>query len=91
MSLLKNFRTPVLAAVLFVSMALVAGCGGLSEAQIAELDALRSEVKSLEAEANSLRDQKSQLETDIQTVNRKLAECSKQKEETKANLEKLPK
>ena len=91
MSLLKNFRTPILAAVLFVSVALVAGCGGLSEAQIAELDALRVEVKSLEAEANSLRDQKSQLETEIQTVNRKLAECNKQKEETKANLEKLPK
>jgi septal ring factor EnvC (AmiA/AmiB activator) len=91
MSLLKNFRTPILAAVLFVSMALVAGCGGLSEAQIAELNALRAEVKSLEAEANSLRDQKSQLETEIQTINRKLAECSKQKEETEANLEKLPK
>jgi septal ring factor EnvC (AmiA/AmiB activator) len=90
MSLLKNFRTPVLAAVLFVSMALIAGCGGLSEAQIAELNALRDEVKSLEAEANSLRDQKSQLENEIQTINRKLAECSKQKEETKANLEKLP-
>jgi len=72
-------------------MALVAGCGGLSEAQIAELDALREEVKSLEAEATSLRDQKSQLETEIQTINRKLAECNKQKEETKANLEKLPK
>jgi len=80
-----------MAAVLFVSMALVAGCGGLSEAQIAELNALRDEVKTLEAEANSLRDQKSQLETEIQTINRKLAECNKQKEETKANLEKLPK
>ena len=91
MSLLKNFRTPILAAVLFVSMAMVAGCGGLSEAQIAELNALREEVKSLEADANSLRDQKSQLETEIQTINRKLAECNKQKEETKANLEKLPK
>jgi len=91
MSLLKNFRTPILAAVLFVSMAWFAGCGGLSEAQIAELDALRVEVKSLEAQANSLRDQKSQLESEIQTINRKLAECNKQKEETKANLEKLPK
>ena len=91
MSLLKNFRTPILAAVLFVSMVWVAGCGGLSEAQIAELDALRVEVKSLEAEATSLRDQKSQLESEIQTINRKLAECNKQKEETKANLEKLPK
>ena len=45
MSLLKNFRTPVLAAVLFVSMALIAGWGGLSEAQIAEL---KQALESLE-------------------------------------------
>lgn len=91
MSLLKSFRTPVLAAVMFVSIALLAGCGGLSEAQIAELNALRDEVKSLETEANSLKDQKAQLESEIQTINRKLAECNKQKEETQANLQKLPK
>jgi len=91
MSLLKSFRTPVLAAVMFISIALFAGCGGVSDAQYAELNALRDEVKSLEVEANSLRDQKSQLESEIQTINRKLAECNKQKEETKANLEKLPK
>jgi len=91
MSLIKSFRTPVLAAVMFVSVTLIAGCGGLSEAQIAELNSLREEVKSLESEASSLRDQKAQLESEIQTINRKLAECNKQKEETKANLEKLPK
>jgi len=91
MSLLKSFRTPVLAGVMFISIALLAGCGGLSEAQIAELEALREEVKTLEADANSLKEQKAQLESEIQTINRKLAECNKQKEETKANLEKLPK
>jgi septal ring factor EnvC (AmiA/AmiB activator) len=91
MSLLKNFRTPVLAAAMFISMAIFAGCGGLSEAQIAELNNLREEVKTLEADANSLKDQRAQLESEIQTINRKLAECNKQKEETKANLEKLPK
>jgi septal ring factor EnvC (AmiA/AmiB activator) len=91
MSLLKSFRTPVLAGVMFISIAFLAGCGGLSEAQIAELEALRQEVKTLEADANSLKEQKAQLESEIQTINRKLAECNKQKEETKANLEKLPK
>jgi septal ring factor EnvC (AmiA/AmiB activator) len=91
MSLLKSFKTPVIAAVMFVSVALLAGCGGVSEAQYAELNALREEVKSLEADANSLKDQRAQLESEIQTINRKLAECNKQKEETKANLQKLPK
>jgi septal ring factor EnvC (AmiA/AmiB activator) len=91
MSLLKSFKTPVIAAVMFISVALLAGCGGVSEAQYAELNALREEVKSLEADANSLKDQRAQLESEIQTINRKLAETNKQKEETKANLQKLPK
>ena len=90
MNLLKSFKTPVIAAIMFFSIALLSGCG-LSDAQIAELNNLREEVKSLEAEANSLKDTKAQLESEIQTINRKLAECNKQKEETKANLEKLPK
>jgi septal ring factor EnvC (AmiA/AmiB activator) len=89
MNLLKSFKTPVIAAIFFVSIALLAGCG-LSDAQIAELDNLRAEVKSLEADANSMKDTKAQLESEIQTINRKLAECNKQKEETKANLQKLP-
>ena len=91
MSLIKNFRTAVLASAMFFSIAFLAGCGGVSDAQYAELNSLREEVKSLEAQASSLKDQKAQLESDIQTINRKLAECNKQKEETKANLEKLPK
>jgi len=89
MNLLKSFKTPLIAAVFFVSIALLAGCG-LSDAQIAELNNLRAEVKSLEADANSMKDTKAQLESEIQTINRKLAECNKQKEETKANLQKLP-
>ncbi len=90
MNLLKRFKTPVVAAIFFVSIAFLAGCG-LSDAQIAELNNLRAEVKSLEADANSMKDTKAQLESEIQTINRKLAECNKQKEETKANLQKLPK
>ena len=89
MNLMKRFKTPVIAAIMFTSIALLSGCG-LSDAQIAELKNLREEVKSLEAEANSLKDTKAQLESEIQTTNRKLAECNKQKEETKANLQKLP-
>ena len=90
MNLLKSFKTPVIAAIMFFSIALLAGCG-LSDAQIAELKNLREEVKSLEADVNALKDDKAQLESEIQTINRKLAECNKQKEETQANLQKLPK
>ncbi len=58
---------------------------------MAQLNALRDEVKSLESEANRLKDERAKLEGEIQTINRKLAECNKQKEETRANLDKLPK
>ena len=91
MSVLKNFRAPVIAVAIFISSAMIVGCGGVSEAQLAELYSLRDEVKSLEVEANRLKDERSQLESQIQDINRSLAECSKQKEETRANLEKLPK
>lgn len=91
MSVLKNFRVPVVAVAILIGSAMIAGCGGVSEAQFAELYALRDEVKSLEAEANRLKDERSQLESQIQDINRSLAECNKQKEETRANLEKLPK
>lgn len=89
MNLIKRFKTPMIAAIIFFTIALLSGCG-LSDAQIAELNNLRAEVKSLEADANSMKDTKAQLESEIQTINRKLAECNKQKEETKANLQKLP-
>jgi septal ring factor EnvC (AmiA/AmiB activator) len=89
MNLIKRFRTPVIAAIMLFSIAMFAGCG-LSDAQIAELKNLREEVKSLEADVNALKDNKAQLESEIQTINRKLAECNKQKEETQANLQKLP-
>jgi chromosome segregation ATPase len=91
MNLLKSLKIPVVAGALILSASLLAGCGGVSEAQFAELDALTAEVRSLESEANTLKDERASLEAEISEINRKLAECDKQKEETRANLEKLPK
>ena len=90
MNILKTLKIPAAVGALLLSASLLAGCGGVSEAQFAELNALRDEVRSLESEANSLKDERAQLESQIQEMNRKLAECNKQKEETKVNLEKLP-
>jgi len=91
MNLLKSLKIPVVAGALILSASLLAGCGGVSEAQFAELDALTAEVRSLESEANTLKDERASLEAELSEINRKLAECDKQKEETRANLEKLPK
>ncbi len=88
---LKNLKAPLIAATIFISTSFFAGCGGVSEAEMAQLNSLRDEVKSLETESSRLKDEKAKLEGEIQSINRKLAECNKQKEETKANLEKLPK
>ena len=89
MNLNKLFKLPALFGALILGAALLAGCGGVSDAQYAELDALRQEVRSLESEANTLKDERAELESQISDMNRKLAECNKQKEETRANLNKI--
>jgi chromosome segregation ATPase len=71
-------------------MLLWSGCGGVDEAQMAELNNLRNEVSSLNSEAESLKEQRSTLEREIAEKNAKLQQCEKDKEETRANLQKLP-
>lgn len=91
MNSLKKVLHVAIITVFLSSAAFLTGCGGLTEAQLAELDALRKEVSALEKEANSLKDERARLEKDIADKNAKLQECVKMKEETKANLEKLSK
>ena len=79
----------VFTLIVFLTLSVITGCGGVSEEEMAELDALRAETKSLEAETNSLKTQKAELEKTIADKNAKLDDCSKLKSETKANLEKI--
>jgi peptidoglycan hydrolase CwlO-like protein len=65
------------------------GCSGVSEEKMAELDALRSEVKALDKEVGSLKAEKAAIEREIAEKNAKLDQCAKEKSETKKNLEKL--
>ncbi len=91
MKITKVLRNTVVIASIAVATTIFSGCGGLSEAQIEELNTLRNEVTSLEQEANQLRDERSRLEREIAEKNAKLQQCARDKEETQANLEKLPK
>ncbi len=91
MKLTKAVRNSIIIAAITASASFLAGCGGLSEAQMEELRGLRSEVSSLEAEAKSLKDERAKLEREIADKNAKLQQCAKDKEETKVNLTKLPK
>lgn len=91
MKIINLVKTTAVVAVLMLSLAVFSGCGGVSEAQMKELNDLRSEVRSLESEANSLKDERTRLEKELADKNAKLEQCARDKEETKANLEKLPK
>lgn len=86
---LKNLKAPLIAATILISTSFFAGCGGVSEAEMAQLNNLKSEVSSLQSQANSLKDERANLEKEIAAKTEKLAQCNKEKEETKANLEKL--
>lgn len=86
---IKKILSSGLIIALFAGMLSVTGCSGVSEEQMAELEALRSEVKALEKEVNSLKSEKAALEREIAEKNAKLDECAKAKAETKKNLEKL--
>lgn len=89
MTKVKRMLSSGLVIVLFIGMLGVTGCSGISKEQVAELEALRSEVKALEKEVNSLKSEKAALERDIAEKNAKLDECAKLKAETKKNLEKM--
>lgn len=89
MTNMKRIFNTVLGVLIVAGMLSVTGCSGVSEEQMAELEALRSEVKSLEKDLNSLKSEKAALEREIAEKNAKLNECAKTKAETKKNLEKL--
>ena len=89
MKIVKVVRNTAIIAAFAVTTAFLSGCGDVSEAEMAQLNNLKSEVSSLQSQANSLKDERANLEKEIAAKTEKLAQCNKEKEETKANLEKL--
>lgn len=67
------------------------GCSGVSEEQMAALEALRTEVKSLESEVSALEAEKTKLEREIAEKSAKLDQCKRDQEETSKNLQKIGK
>jgi outer membrane murein-binding lipoprotein Lpp len=90
MNISKYVKSTIAIGAFVFTVAVMSGCGGVSDAEMAQLNDLRSEVKSLQSQADSLKEERSNLEKDIAEKNAKLQQCAKDKEETKANLEKLP-
>ncbi len=88
---MKDLLKSGLAVLLFVVMLGFVGCGGVSEEQMAELNALRAEVNSLEQEVEALQAERTRLERQIAERNVKLKDCENAKAETRANLQKMGK
>lgn len=89
MKIIKLARNTALVAVFALSVAMMSGCGGVSDAEMQQLKDLRSEVNSLQSQADQLKDQRASLQKEINDRNTKLQQCEKDKEETKANLNKM--
>lgn len=91
---MANLRSALKSAALvavFVGAATITGCGGVSEEQLKELEALRAEVKTLDKEVNGLKSEKAKLEKEIADREAQLDQCNKEKNITKQNLEKIGK
>jgi septal ring factor EnvC (AmiA/AmiB activator) len=87
--MMKKIINSALVVVLAAGIIGFTGCSGVSEEQMAELEALRSEVKALEKEVGSLKTEKAAIEREIAEKNAKLDQCAKEKADTKKNLEKI--
>lgn len=92
MKLLKSLKSSLWGTAIVLLTAGFVGCSsGPSQEELAQLDALKKEVSSLQKEAATLKDERGSVEKQIAEKNRKLQECEKQKQETKVNLDKIPK
>ena len=88
MTKIKKLTTTSLAVAFLAGSLSLTGCG-VSEEQMAELNALRNEVSSLGTEVNSLKSEKTKLEREVAEMEAKLEQCAKDKEATTKNLQKL--
>lgn len=92
MKQLKSLKSSLLGTVIILLTAGFVGCSsGPSQEELAQLDALKKEVSSLQKSASTFKDERSSVEKQIAEKNKKLQECEKLKQETKANLGKISK
>lgn len=85
----KKVFTSTLAVIMLAGMVGFVGCSGVSEEEMANLNAMRTEVKALQKEINSLKSDKTKIEREIAEHNAKIENLAKQKAETEANLAKM--
>ncbi|MFZ4591209.1 MAG: hypothetical protein ACOYN6_09445 [Ignavibacteria bacterium] len=74
----------VLLTVAFLS-GLIAGCGGVSEEQLKQLNDLKAEVESLQSQVNAKEGERSSLLKQIADKDAKIKDFQKQTDVAKAN------
>ncbi len=74
----------VLLTVAFLS-GLIAGCGGVSEEQLKQLNDLKAEVESLQSQANAKEAERTALLKQIADKDAKIKDFQKQTDQAKAN------
>ena len=74
----------VLLTVAFLS-GLIAGCGGVSEEQLKQLNDLKAEVESLQSQVNAKEGEKSSLQKQIADKDAKIKDFQRQMDQAKAN------
>jgi peptidoglycan hydrolase CwlO-like protein len=74
----------VLLTVAFLS-GLVAGCGGVSEEQLKQLNDLKAEVESLQSQVNAKEAERNALLKQISEKDAKIKDFEKQTDQAKAN------
>ena len=65
MNISKYVRSTIAIGAFAITAFIMSGCGGVSDTEMAQLNDLRSEVKSLQTQADSLKEERSNLEKDI--------------------------
>jgi len=74
----------VLLTVAFLS-GLIAGCGGVSEEQLKQLNDLKAEVESLQSQVNAKEAERNALLKQISEKDAKIKDFEKQTDQAKAN------
>ncbi len=74
----------VLLTVAFLS-GLVAGCGGVSEEQLKQLNDLKAEVESLQSQVNAKEAERNAMLKQISEKDAKIKDFEKQTDQAKAN------
>ncbi len=91
MTKVKKLVSSAVIAAVFFGMVGLSGCSGVSEEQMAQLEALRKEVNQMTTEINDLKSQKSKLERMVAEREALLEKCANKKAETQKNLNKMGK